>query len=105
MKSQAAEIAELKAKMARLERELARVDARVAKPRNARRGIWLGKTTTTHNKGSTHDVDIYGGAALSEDTTSLSVPATNKFANIASGKWVVVVFIHGVWYIIAAECS
>ncbi len=65
----------------------------------------LGKTTTSHAKGSTETVDIYSGATKgSESTTGVTVEAYNRFADIATGKWVFVVFIDGGWELFAGEC-
>ncbi len=105
MKSQQQQIDELKDTVDRLARELSRVNARNANVRIPRMGVVLGKTTTSHTKGSTHDVTVYGGTPLSEATTSLTIPATNKFADLASGKWVVCIYIRRAWYLISGECA
>jgi hypothetical protein len=65
----------------------------------------LGKTTTSHTAGSSHDVNIYSGTAGSEAIiTSMVVPAYNRFHTIASGKWVSIAFINGQAYLSAGEC-
>lgn len=65
----------------------------------------LGKTTTTHDKGNTETVDFYSGSTKgSESTTGVSVEAYNRFADLASGKWVFVEFINGGWECYSAEC-
>lgn len=104
MRGMEGKVNELLARVARLERELARVNSQTAKPKQSRRGIWLGKTDSSISKGANGTVSIYGGTALSEADTTLNVTATNKFANVGGSKWVVVAFIHGIFYIIAAEC-
>ena len=65
----------------------------------------LGKTTTAHAKAATETVDIYSGATKgSESTTGVTVEAFNRFADVATGKWVFVVFIDGGWELYAGEC-
>lgn len=69
--------------------------------------ILLGKTTSSWAKGTTAMIPVYSGAAGSETATGFSVTAMNKFAAIASGKWVILAGPNqgGVWYLISAECS
>jgi hypothetical protein len=69
--------------------------------------IVLGKTTAAWAKGATQSIPVYSGAAGSETATGFSVTAMNKFAAIASGKWVILAGPNqgGVWYLISAECS
>lgn len=64
----------------------------------------LGKTDAAHNKGANGTVSIYAGTPGSETDTTADVTAHNKFANIASGKWVWVAPFDSNWYITAAEC-
>jgi hypothetical protein len=65
----------------------------------------IGKTNATHNKNASGTINLYQGAAGSEALiSSLTVSAFNKFANVASGKWVVVEWINGQWYLTSAEC-
>ena len=105
MKSQQAQIDELRAKVDRLTRELARVTSREAKIRTPRIGVVLGKTDSSHAKGANGTISVYGGTPLSEADTTINITATNKFADVASGKWVVCVFVRRAWYLIAAECA
>ncbi len=104
MKSQQQQIDELKATVDRLARELARMDARNAKVRIPRMGIVLGKTDSSHNKGASGTVSVWGGAAGSEADTTINITAYNRFANVGSGKWVVCAYIRRDWYLISAEC-
>lgn len=71
--------------------------------------VRLGKTTSAWTKGTTATIDLYEeGTPPSE--TAKSPPDTligcvNKFATVASGKWVMVARAgNGNWYLIAAEC-
>jgi hypothetical protein len=103
MKSQQAQIDELRAKVDRLTRELARVTSREAKIRTPRVGIVLGKTDAAHDKDDDGTVSVYGGTPLSEADTGINITAYNKDADDASGKWVVCVFVRRAWYLISAE--
>jgi hypothetical protein len=69
--------------------------------------IILGKTTAAWAKGTTQTIPVYAGAAGSEAVPGFSVVGMNKFAAIASGKWVILAGPNqgGVWYLISAECS
>lgn len=69
--------------------------------------IILGKTSSAWAKGATATIPVYSGAAGSETTTGFSVTAMNKFAAVATGKWVILAGPNqgGVWYLISAECS
>lgn len=64
----------------------------------------LGKTDAAHNKGATGTVSIWSGSPGSEVDTTLNVTAYNRFANVASGKWVWVMHNGDGWYLTAAEC-
>jgi hypothetical protein len=65
----------------------------------------IGKTNATHNKNASGTINLHQGAAGSEALiSSLTVTAFNKFANVASGKWVTVEWINGQWYLTSAEC-
>lgn len=70
--------------------------------------IRLGKTTATWPKGTTATINVWeSGTAGSEDqTTGVTIPGcVNKFAQVASGKWVIVARgVNGSHYLIAAEC-
>lgn len=72
-------------------------------------GIRLAKTTTPWNKGTLADVEVYdqGTPPNEQKDTPPEVleDCVNKFANVASGKWVMVSRLpNGRWYLIAAEC-
>ena len=66
---------------------------------------WVGKTTTAHDKDATETVDLYSGDTKGSETkTDDDVEAYNRFADVATGKWCIVIFIGGGWELIAAEC-
>lgn len=74
--------------------------------------LWIGKTTTAHDKGNTEAVDVYGKVGdtqgsetvhtLGENNRSLQV--YNRFADVEDDKWVLVIPIGSGWELIAAEC-
>lgn len=70
----------------------------------------LGKTTSAWNKGTLATIAIYEGGTPPSETQNTGDSATlsdcvNKFANVASGKWVMVAKAgNGRWYLISAEC-
>lgn len=64
----------------------------------------LAKTDATLNKGATGTVSIYTGTALSESDTGVNATGVNKFANLGSGKWIVIARIDGDEYAVAGEC-
>jgi hypothetical protein len=71
--------------------------------------VRLGKTTAAWDKGTTATIELYEegtppseGKKTPADTLENCV---NKFANVATGKWVIVARGgNGYWYLIAAEC-
>jgi hypothetical protein len=71
--------------------------------------VRLGKTTAAWNKGTTATIELFEegtppseGKKTPADTLANCV---NKFANVATGKWVIVARGgNGYWYLIAAEC-
>lgn len=66
---------------------------------------YLSKTTAAWAKGTSQTLTIYVGSAGSEAASSGdTVDAWNKFAAIASGKWVMLARANGTFYVIAAEC-
>jgi len=71
--------------------------------------VRLGKTSAAWNKGTTATIDVWeSGTAGSETQTSgvMLAGCVNKFANVATGKWVIVARgANGSYYLIAAECS
>jgi hypothetical protein len=64
----------------------------------------LGKTDGTLGKGASGMVSLWFGPAGSETDSSLDVIAWNRFATVAAGRWVGLVWIQGAWYLNAAEC-
>jgi hypothetical protein len=71
-------------------------------------GVRLGKTTSAWDKGTLATIDLYEeGTPPSETTSSETLEdCVNKFADVATGKWVIVAMAgNGSWYLIAAECS
>lgn len=71
--------------------------------------VRLGKTTAAWNKGTTATIELYEeGTPPSEGKKTPADTLTNcvnKFANVATGKWVIVARGgNGYWYLIAAEC-
>lgn len=70
--------------------------------------VRLGKTTSAWNKGTTATIDLYEEGTPPSETSSSATLANcvNKFANVATGKWVMVARgANGYWYLIAAECG
>jgi hypothetical protein len=72
--------------------------------------VRLGKTTTAWAKGSLATITLYEEGTPPNETTK-ATPDTlancvNKFAAVATGKWVMLARAgNGSWYLIAAECS
>lgn len=66
----------------------------------------LGKTTATWTKGTTATIDLYeNGTPGSETSSGTLAGCVNRFATVASGKWVMVA--RGplnAWYLVSAEC-
>lgn len=76
--------------------------------RQAGSPVRLGKTTAAWSKGTTATVTIYEeGTPPNETSSSTTIEnCVNKFANVASGKWVIVARGgNGYWYLISAECG
>ena len=70
--------------------------------------VRLGKTTAAWTKGTLATIDLYESGTPPSETSSSSTLANcvNKFADIASGKWVIVARGgNRYWYLIAAECE
>lgn len=69
--------------------------------------VILGKTVAAWAKGATQTIPVYSGEAGSETATGFSVVGMNKFAAVATNKWVVLAGPNqgGVWYLVSAECS
>jgi hypothetical protein len=70
--------------------------------------VRLGKTTATWTKGTTATINVWESGTPPSETQTTGVTITgcvNKFATVASGKWVIVARGgNGFWYLIAAEC-
>ena len=64
----------------------------------------LGKTDASHAKGASGTVSVWVGTAGSETDSTINVTAYNRFAAVASGKWVHLTATNGQWYLDAAEC-
>lgn len=64
----------------------------------------LGKTDSTLAKGASGVVSLWFGPAGSESDSNLDVVAWNRFANVGANRWVALAWIHGAWYLTAAEC-
>jgi hypothetical protein len=65
----------------------------------------LSKTTAAWTKNSTASLTEYTGTAGSETAVTGGTPITayNKLGNVATGKWVIIGFIDGDWYLVAVE--
>jgi len=68
-------------------------------------GAVLGKTSSAWSKGSSASIAVYSGTAGAETATGDTITAFNKFAAIASGKFVALLPIGSSYYVVAAECS
>lgn len=71
--------------------------------------VRLGKTTSAWSKNTTATIDLYEQGTPPSETRNPSpytlADCVNKFANVGSGKWVMVAkMTNGRWYLIAAEC-
>lgn len=71
--------------------------------------VRLGKTTAAWNKNTLATIELYeeGDPGDEEKKTPADTleDCVNKFADIASGKWVIVALAgNNSWYVIAAEC-
>lgn len=69
--------------------------------------MFVGKTDAAHSKGATGTISIYAGTLGSESDTNVNMTGVyNRFANVASGKWVRCEWNEktGDWEITAAEC-
>lgn len=64
----------------------------------------IGKTDSSHAKSASGTVSVYAGALGSESDTTMNITAYNRFAAVATTKWVACVYTSGGWDIIAAEC-
>ena len=70
--------------------------------------VRLGKTTAAWTKGTTATINVWESGTAGSETQTTGVTITgcvNKFATVASGKWVMVARgVNGSYYLIAAEC-
>lgn len=69
--------------------------------------VRLGKTTENWTKGTLQNVSLFeAGTPPNETSSSEIIPnCVNKFANVSTGKWVIIARGgNGSWYLIAAEC-
>lgn len=70
--------------------------------------VRLGKTTLTWNKGTLSQINVWESGTPPYETQTPGATldnCVNKFADVATGKWVVVARGgNGYWYLIAAEC-
>ncbi len=71
--------------------------------------VRLGKTTAAWNKGTLATITLYESGTPPNEITATPAETlancVNKFANVASGKWVIVARgPQGYWYLISAEC-
>lgn len=68
----------------------------------------LCKTTASWTKGATATLTLYDQGTPNAEAASSPAETlagcVNKFADIDSGKWVMVGLFNGSWYVIAAEC-
>jgi hypothetical protein len=68
--------------------------------------VKLGKTDSSVTKGNTGTVSEYvGGTSGSESDTGDNYTVYFRYADVASGKWVLFLRLMGNWEAIAAECS
>lgn len=65
-------------------------------------GIIIGKTDSSHAKGATGTISVW--TKYSGSDTGVNISAVNPFADVASGKWVLVVLVNGEYTLAAREC-
>lgn len=70
--------------------------------------VRLGKTSAAWTKGTTATINVWESGTPPSETQTSGVTLTgcvNKFANVATGKWVMLARCqNGSYYLIAAEC-
>lgn len=64
----------------------------------------LGKTTSAWTKGTSQTITLWAGVPGSESALSDQVLAWNKFADVATNKFVMLARANDTYYLIAAEC-
>jgi hypothetical protein len=71
--------------------------------------VRLGKTASAWIKGTTATINVWESGTPPSETQTSGVTLSNcvnKFANVATGKWVIMARgVNGSYYLIAAECS
>jgi hypothetical protein len=66
---------------------------------------WLGKSDSSLAKGASGTVSVWAGAVGSESDTTFNITSVyNRFANVATTKWVTVTRLHRKPYLTSAEC-
>jgi hypothetical protein len=67
----------------------------------------IGKTNASHAKGASGTINIYRGTTKGSETfaSSVTITAWNRFSDVASGKWVLAMYLQGGWDLVAAECA
>jgi len=65
---------------------------------------YLAKTSAAWTKGTSQTLNLWAGTPGSESQLSDQVVAWNKFATVASGKWVMLARCNSTFYLVAAEC-
>lgn len=71
--------------------------------------VRLGKTTEAWPKGTLADVELYEGGSPGSEAKASPVlklkGCVNKFADVETGRWVMLALaMNGSYYLIAAEC-
>jgi hypothetical protein len=73
-------------------------------PHGGGSSVHLGKTDAAIAKGASGTVSRYTGSSGTETDTGENDTVKNRFANVATGRWVAYTAIDGVYYLISAEC-
>ena len=68
--------------------------------------ILVGQTSSSLNSGASGTINVYRGTTKGSETFTSgdTITAWNRFANLASGKWVLAAWFQGGWELIAAQC-
>lgn len=74
--------------------------------KDVQRRVLLGKTDAAHAKGATGTISIYTGTTKGSETDSGRdiTGVYNRFADLETGKWVLLHWVAGGWELIAGEC-